>query len=57
MVLSLFRGAESNLCCKVDSTRGSGGRSEAKSKLLDADIAIITEWIRSGAVTPADQAR
>jgi cytochrome c len=28
-----------------------------KSKLSDADIAIITEWIRAGAAMPADQAR
>jgi cytochrome c551/c552 len=28
-----------------------------KSKLSDADIATITEWIRSGAVMPADQTR
>jgi len=28
-----------------------------KSKLSDADIATITEWIRAGAVMPADQAR
>lgn len=26
-----------------------------KSKLSDADIAAITEWIRAGAVMPADQ--
>lgn len=28
-----------------------------KSKLSDADIATITEWIRAGAVMPADQPR
>ena len=28
-----------------------------KSKLSDADIAAITEWIRAGAVMPADTAR
>jgi len=28
-----------------------------KSKLSDADIATITEWIRAGAVMPADEAR
>jgi cytochrome c551/c552 len=27
-----------------------------KSKLSDADIATITEWIRAGAVMPADPA-
>lgn len=26
-----------------------------KSKLSDADIATITEWIRAGAAMPADQ--
>jgi mono/diheme cytochrome c family protein len=28
-----------------------------KSRLSDADIATITEWIRAGAITPADQPR
>lgn len=28
-----------------------------KSKLSDSDIATITEWIRAGAVMPADQPR
>ena len=28
-----------------------------KAKLSDADIATVTEWIRAGAVMPADEAR
>ena len=28
-----------------------------KSKLSDADIATITEWVRAGAVMPAEQAK
>jgi len=28
-----------------------------RGKLSDADIALITEWIRAGAVMPTDQAR
>lgn len=48
---------EQSLLVKLIRHEGSEKPMPPKGTLSDADVAAITEWIRAGAVMPADQTR